>query len=713
MKRKAMIRAAALAATSFLALTGQSAFAQASAASEEGVSEIVVTAQKRSESVQDVPLSITALSGDSIDKQQIHTLEGLQSLVPNLYLGQALSGSTTPKMFLRGIGVDNQVFSFDSPIGIYIDGVYRARTTGALSDLYDVERVEFLRGPQGTLYGRNSSVGSLNVIHAAPPLEDLKFKGEVGIGSKDQRDIRASLGVPLVNGRVGAQISVLHQQNDGWMRNVSTGGRAQDEDITTVRGALLFKLSDNASLTLRGDVMIDKSIGAQASLYDPGVFGNDPDGNIYTFETSPGAEPRNKVRPWGVSATLNADLGGASLTSTTAYRELIYRNAGDVDGYAAVQSFEVDRQDLDETQFSQEVFLSGDHIGGTPIKWTTGLFYFHETNRLFWSLRIFAPPPTSNFHQVTDSEAVYGQFTYPVTDKFNITAGARYTWEKKKFDAVQLLPGGGGLDPNFNFNGTKSTHRANWHASLDYQIADSAMLYVTSGTGFRSGGFNGNALTLADITSGAFGPEKTFVTEGGIKSEWFDRRLRFNADYYYAKYTDMQQAVVDANGQITTSNAQATANGFEVEVTAIPFKGMELTGSLGTVDFNFKGSPFGQRDTAKVLARVGATYTIPLGEKWGSISIGGDVNYSSRYFFDPASPDTYVDPYFLGNAHITYRSPNDRWNLTLAGYNIGDTYFPNHAFHISPTGTPFDGVIAHVQFPNTPRRWLLTLGFKY
>ncbi|MBL8550536.1 MAG: TonB-dependent receptor [Hyphomonadaceae bacterium] len=701
-------------ASLFCVATG-GAFAQSD--DQGGVDELVVTAQKREESAQDVPIAITALSARAIEDQQMLTMESLQGVVPNLYMGQALSGNTTPKMFLRGIGVDNQVFSFDSPIGLYVDGVYRARTTGALSDFFDVERVEMLRGPQGTLYGRNSSVGALNIIHPAPPLDRARVRAEVAVGSVEQRDARLSVGAPLVEGRVGADLSIVRRQNDGWMRNVTTGEQALDEDITALRGALLFNLNDSVSLTLRGDAMWDFSQGAQATLYNPGVFGDDPDNDPYTYEASPESGKVNKVIPWGASAALEADIGSASLTSITAYRRLTFRNANDVDGYAAFRTFEVDRQDLNESQFSQEVFLTGDHIGGAPIQWTSGIFYFHEDNEFYWGLRvldfILGPPATSHFDQETNSAAIYAQADFPVSERLTGTLGARYTWEEKDFRGEQFLPNGGGLDPSFQFNGVASTYRTTWHAALNYEVTDDAILYINSGTGFRSGGFNGNATTVADITSGAFGPEKTFITELGAKTEWFSRRLRLNVDYYYAEYTDMQQAIVDGNGQVTTSNAQATADGIELELTAVPVDGLEVFGSLGTVNFEFEGSPFGQRDTPETVGRLGAIYTFDIGAEGGSLSFGGDVNYQSTYFFDPVTPDTYVDPVYVYDAHITYETSGEKWRVTLAGYNLTDEYYPNHAFHIGPTGSPIDSLVAHVQFPNLPRRWLLTLGYRY
>lgn len=693
--------------TAILAVAAAEVRAEAADERAGGLEEIVVTAQKRSESLQDTPISVSAVTSQILEDRQILTVEGLQHLVPNLYMEQALTGTTTPKMFLRGVGVDNQVFSFDSPIGLYVDGVYIARVTGALVDLVDVERVEFLRGPQGTLYGRNSSVGAMHIIHREPSLSGTRAEASLAIGTRDQTNAQFAISSPLVEDKLGLSISGSMRRRDGFMRDLTNGETAADEDVISGRVALLYQPSDALRFTVRGDLMLDNSRPTVGSNY----LVND-DNDLYTYESSPGSKLINKVEPRGLSATINWAQGAFDLTSITAYRELEYHNAGDVDGRADVRSFEVDRQELHQDQLTQEVYLSSDHMGSLPLSWTAGAFFLEEDNEFHWALRIFAAPPTQVFDQKTKSAAAYTQVSYPVTEKLNLTAGVRYTYESKEMDAVQYLPTDTvptqelELNPDFQFHDKMDTRRTNWRAAIDYHVSEPVMLYANAGTGFRSGGFNGSARDVAGIVSGSFGPETTFMAEAGVKADMFDQRLRTNVLYYYAEYEDLQQSIVNPDGSIVAGNVQAKTSGFEAEVTAVPVDGLQLTASIGTLQQDIKDSPWKLKDSPKLQYRVGLNYDLPLGTG-GTFRIGGDVSYSDEYFNDTNNaPGTEVEPYYMTNAFLSYVTPGEHWSFTLAGYNLGDEDYPNHTFNIA------NGFISSVQFPITPRRWLLTAQYR-
>lgn len=674
-----------------------------------GLEEVIVTAQKRAEPLQSTPVAITALSAENLADMQITSVEGLQHQVPNLYMEQALSGTTTPKMFLRGVGVDNQVFSFDSPIGLYVDGVYIARVTGAMVDLNDVERVEFLRGPQGTLYGRNSSVGALTLVHRLPTLDAPRAEGSVGIGTRNTVEAQFSASAALIPGKVGFSISASRRERGGFMTDLATGDKAQDENITAVRAALLIQPFDALSITLRGDAMNDHSRPTMGSN-----FLINPDNDIYTYESSPGSKLINVVEPRGGGATIHWSQGAFDLTSITAYRRLYYDNTGDVDGRAAVRSFEVDRQELRERQLSQEVYIGSDHLGSSSLKWTAGAFYLHENNEFHWALHILAPPTTQVFFQKTTSSAVYAQGTLPVTSRLNLTAGLRYTSEKKDLHAIQYLPSNTvptqelTLNSAFDFNDAIKTQRTNWRAAVDFKLTDATMLYANAATGFRSGGFNGSARSIADITGGKFGPESTFMAEAGVKSDLFERRLRINALYYYAKYTDLQLSIVNPDGSIVAGNVKADVKGVEAEITALPIDGLRLTASLGTMNDHIDNSPRELKDTPSLQYRLAAQYELPVGDRGGALAIGADMAYSGRYFNDTNNANgTQAGPYHMWNGHVSYQMPDERWKFTLAGFNLSDLSYPNHTFNIA------NGFISSVQYPVVPRRWLFTVAFKY
>ncbi len=680
-------------------------FAQANAGEVNDsliIEEVVVTAQKRTQNLQDVPIAVSVISGADLDVKQIINMEDIRNLVPNLYMEQALAGTTTPKMFLRGLGVDNQVYSFDSPIGLYFDGVYIARVTGALIDLFDVERIEFLRGPQGTLFGRNSSVGALSIVNNNPPLDKTETSAELSYGTRDQLNARFAFGAPIIEDKLGLRVTFLSRSNDGFMVDTTTNVRHMDNDINAARVALLYKVNDNVDLTLRGDGMIDHSMPTQGSN-----FRINPDNDIYTFESSPGTPFVNEVEPWGVSATINARLASADLTSITAYRELRYRNANDVDGRADVQSFQVDQQDLDEWQFTQEVFLSSNSPGGSRFNWTAGAFYLHEQNDFRWALRIFAPPTTQIYDQTTNSVAGYTQVTYDVTARLKVTGGLRYTYEKKALTAIQNFADGT-PNPDFVFDDSITANKASWHLSTDYRINDDAMIYITSGTAFRSGGFDGSARNIPAILSGAFGPEDVFNIEGGAKTEWFDRRMQLNLGYFYSDYDGVQQAIVLSDGTITTTGADATVHGVEAELVALPIEGLQLTANLGTMKDDIKNSNRVLKNTPAIQWRVGAIYSMPIGDGGGSLRIGGDVSHSASYFNSTGNEiNSKVEPYELYNAHIAYLTESGHWQFKFSGQNLGDHFFPAHTFDIA------GGFISSVHFPNTPRRYLFTVSYLY
>lgn len=680
-------------------LAPQTGFAQE--AESVGVGEIVVTAQKREERLQDVPIAITALTSTDLDNKQILRIDDIKNVVPNLYLEQGLGSPTQTKIFLRGGGSVNPVFSFDSPIGFYFDDVYIARSLGALIDLYDVDRVEFLRGPQGTLFGRNNSVGALRVFNKLPSLDGIEGSASLAYGTRDQINANFAVSAPLIDDKLGLRVTFLSRTNDGFQTDQS-GKRFMDNNINAFRAALLYKAGDNVDVIVRGDYMADHSNTGQGSN-----FRFDTDDDVFTFERTLDAPIINEVEPWGVSTTVNVSLPSLELKSVTAYREVRFRNANDVDGRAAVRSFEVQQQDLDEWQLSQEISLTGDQIGELPLKWTTGIFYLHENNKFVWALRIFAPPTTQFFDQDTDTLAAYAQVTLPLFARFEITGGLRYSYEKKSITATQNLADG---TPNsaFQFDDSITANKVNWHASANYKVTDDVMFYANASTAFRSGGFNGSARDVPSILSGGFGPETVFAVEGGAKTQWLDDRLRLNVDYFYTEYDNLQQAITQTDGTITTRNVNATVKGVEAELTVVPVVGLEISGTLGTIDDNIQNSAEVLSNTPSLQWRLGAVWSFPLGARAGTLRVGGDVSHSASYFNGSNSVTAgLVEAYELYNAQVSYTTPDDRWQFSLSGYNLSDHVFNTHTFDIA------SGFISSVQFPSTPRLWLGTIGYKF
>lgn len=693
-------RAVRVAVAATCAIPGLAAAQEASEA-PQGLSEVTVTAQKFAQTAQSVPLAISAFSADELENRRAFNLEDLKYLVPSLSLEQNLSNSGTPKIFMRGIGQANSAFSFDSPIGIYVDDVYYAKEVGSMVDFFDVDRIEVLRGPQGTIYGRNSSIGAVRVVTKAAPLESMDLKGDVTFGDNDQRNARITLGLPLVNDQLGMRISFNSKYNGGFQTNTVNGERADSEDSNAVRAQLLTKFNDDVSLTVRGDYLRDNS--------RPAVAMNFVKGNLSSMQYqselfySTGAA-RSRLETFGASATLDWQLGGAKLTSITAWRGVNTVNAFDADGTVKA-SFEVPHSDLNDRSVTQEVFVSGQQLAGLPVDWIGGVFLLHEQTSYLWSLQIFAPPSAQNFTQQVNSAAGYLQGTWHVTDRFALTGGTRYTTEHKDFGALSHL-----ADGSFDFaysNHDLNTVRWTWRGAANYQLSEPVLLYASVATGFRSGGLNGNAQDLADVTGGAFQPEDTLMYEIGEKSEFWNHRVRVNADYYFGRYDHLQEAVVLQNGAVSNINNTAKVNGLELETRFLPFAGMELSATVATLHDTIDGSPAVLPDAPRLTWNLAASYSHDL-SRFGTGTVGVSYSHTGSSYEDAANnPVLQVHTHDNLDAHATFATRDDHWQFTLAGYNLTNKIYPIGGFDIA------GGFIAATEWPSLPRRWTLSAQYKY
>lgn len=663
--------------------------------------QVTVTAQKFRQSEQQVPIAISAFNADELDRRQVFNLRNVKYLVPNLYLEDNLSNTGTPKIFMRGIGQANSAFSFDSPVGIYVDDVYYPKEVGSMVDFFDIERIEVLRGPQGTIYGRNSSIGAIRIITRKPPLETADAIGDVTFGSENQRNARLTVGVPLIRDQLGFRIAFNSKHNDGFQTDTVSGDRADSEDSNAVRAQVLTKVNDQLSVIVRGDYLRDESRPPVAANFQQ----NDLSSMRYQSELSYGqGTARSRLETFGSSVTVNWSLGDEKLTSISAWRGVNTVNAFDSDGTTKA-SFEVPHSDLNDRSITQEVFVTGPRLASLPVDWVGGVFYLHETTEYLWSLQIFAPPSRQNFSQRVDSVAGYLQGTYHITDKLTATAGGRYTTEHKDFDVLSHL-----ADGSFDFAFSDHhlvTDRWTWRGALDYQLRSAIMLYASAATGFRSGGLNGNATSLADVTGGAFQPEDTLMYEVGVKSEFLDHRLRLNADYYYGDYDHLQEAVVEQNGAVSNLNNTAYVNGLELQAQVIPFAGMTLSANLGTLRDTIAHSTTTLPDAPRLTWNLTATYArqlAALGVMSGTVSF----SHSGSSFEDAANtPILEVAAHDNLDASLSLSTPDDHWLFTLAGSNLTNKIYPIGGFYIA------GGFIAASEWPSLPRRWGFTVRYKY
>lgn len=597
------------------------------------IEEIIVTARRREESLQETPISVTALSGTDLTDRMANNLSDVGNFVPNLDFSigtQSSRSSIASSVFIRGIGQSDFIITTDPGVGIYIDGVYHARTTGGVLDLLDIERVEVLRGPQGTLFGKNTIGGALNVV-SAKPNDELHGTGELTFGRFDRINFRGDVNVPISEDLYG-RFSVSAKHSDGFGRRLDFASGAEtdetgEDDKLSSRArfrwvateSLEANLSIDYSRTrepqLPNDIVAVNPAGGLLALWN-GLIGF-PSGTPYTqafltnsrddnFATGPS---RAELDLWGVNLTLDWDLGPYRLKSITAYRDMqaLFSNDGDGSPLRVLGS---DLVDLDQDQISQEIHLSGSSFD-ERLDWLVGFYYFGEsafeiTNAyvlpgLFQVLEALPAPVVplgpyacpqpagsplpclggagnplnipldldfggTNNVEITNY-SVFAHGTYALTDRLSLTAGARVIHEEKTHNIVyQRVNSGFFIAPPGTME-EESWTEVTPKAGIEFKPNDDILLYLSASRGFRSGGFNGRPFFPEVIET--FDPEFVLSYEAGLKSSWFDRRLVLNASAFFNDYTDVQLTLnrATADGNVGVF----TENGGEAEM-----KGFEL-----------------------------------------------------------------------------------------------------------------------------------------
>lgn len=717
---------------------------------------IVVTARRREETLQDVPVSVSAFDEFALQDLQADDISGIQYAVPNLYLEQGDASNAV--IFLRGIGQNDSLAFVESGVAVYVDDVFVSRTQAAFLDLFDVERVEVLRGPQGTLYGRNSPGGAVKFISKAPP-EALEAYFEAGGGRFEFLTAKGSVGGPLVDGLLGGRVAFAASQHDGFSRNSFLGGRDGDTESFAGRGSLLFTPRDDLDIRLtvdgrinrpdtsRSPVRVTDLVAFEDPFGAPGVptvFG--PNEKNFVVETN--ANGLNDLSSYGLTAKVDWRLSPAwTLESITSYREMEFDLVLDTDGSPLPVLDVVLFQD--QEQFSQELRASYD--AGSGFTFTGGVFFFHDDDLTLsgfdlQSAAVFGFPvvafgfPTSQLadtDQETDSIAVFGHATLALGDRTDLELGLRYTYDEKRskrrfenfFDPDLLvtedfppfLQGVGIAGPTFR--GSEDWDALTPRVALSHAPAEHLMVYGSVSRGFKSGGFDGRA--NSEFGFQPFAPEKVWAFEGGVKSEWFGHRLTANFAYFYNRYRDLQ---VTSFGQdpetgffqsLFTNAAAARIQGAELDLAARPVDPLTLSATVGYMDAEYRefetlvnGEVTDVSDralikTPKWNASLGATLEQPLA--------GG---YLARLHLDAAyrgdianeitaSPLLAQDSYVIVNAFVGVQSPDGRWELRAGGRNLSDRDIRVQGFNLSE----FPGV--QTSFFGDRRSWDVRLIYRY
>ncbi|MBL4767389.1 MAG: TonB-dependent receptor [Rhodobacteraceae bacterium] len=722
--------------------------AYAQAAEEAGeqfmIDEITVTAQKRSESLQDVPLAITAIAGAALRENDISNLQDIGNRTPGMTFAAFSVGQ--PEIAIRGIGTKEDGASASDSVVVSVDDVYVASRSAQVFDIFDLERVEVLRGPQGTLYGKNSIGGSINFVTTKPG-EDTEVRFRQTVGDYGRFDTAGMLSGKLAENFFG-KVSFSRRKFDGYYTNVLQGsdffGERQGGGNTfSYRGMLRWTPSDDMEVIFSADGADDNMNGSNREPLGSveGFHGGDNASNpiavneAFGGATSPfdslnDTEGFTKRTVEGYSLKVNWDQSWGTITSISAYRKSDFNWLEDSEGlpsstafvplnisganFSAPASsgfaFDVNDAAIEKTkQLTQEFRLTSDGEG--PLNWVLGAFYSHEEvdrteNYFFPSIGLeiggvnFASDMSSIQTNRSDTYALFVDGSYEVTDTFTVRGGIRYSSETKDMTAEGIVHSGIGLLIK-DFDKVSDSHtwsKVSWRVVADWKFDDNSMAYASVSTGFKSGGYTGSA-SSAEQALKFFNPETATAYEIGLKSQFWENRVRVNLSAFYTDYTDLQvtrffQPDPDGFGQFITENASsADIKGIEVEVTALLTEELEVGGSyayLSTEYVDYIGSPGvgGSADFSGNTLRqapensfnVYAKYTLEM-EDGSSIAAKVDYRYQGLSFYDPDNNDiTTIESYGIWDGRLAWTSSEGTFELAAWVKNISNKEYTTHVF---------------------------------
>jgi iron complex outermembrane recepter protein len=707
---------------------------------------IVVTARRRAESLQDVPFAITAYSGEALERSGATDITDLSDTTPNVTLETSRGTNTTLTAFIRGVGQQDPVAGFEAGVGLYLDDVYLNRPQAAVLDIYDVERIEVLRGPQGTLYGRNTIGGAIKYVTRRLSA-DPQLRIRANLGTDEQADLIVSASTPLSEQvRIGASGARLSR--GGFGENLNNGLDNYNRDVWAARGTIEIEPSPDFFLRISGDYSNDNSDPRNGHRLIPGLLSGAPVLDD-VYDTRAGLNsPRQDVEAYGgaIRAELNVG-GGLMLRNILAYREDTSHAPIDFD---SLPSADVDVPAIYRNQqFSNEFQIVYE---GSRLQGLAGLYYLNaNANNVFDVIlantgALLGLPgfTASTFGDVdTDTWAAFADFTFDITEQFAVSVGGRYTHDRRRATVIRAnylngpSPALGGAGTQLgaltsNFQGEETFTEFTPRASITYQPDDDNTLYASYARGFKGGGFDPRGLSTAapDLNGNGtreaneifdyflFEPEQVESYEIGYRANLLDRRLRFAIAAFYADYTDVQVpgsvgAVINGIPTfvgVTTNAGAASFKGVEVEMLAQLYRGdngsrLNFSGTLGYLDAqydefitNIPGQgPVDVADFRRIQNTPRWTlsgtldYTHPLGS--GELSAITTVSYRSKTFqFETPSPYLDQPGYALWDASLVWTSEGDRYTIGLHARNLLDQQYITSGYQflaVNPvTGVP-------------------------
>ncbi|PZO06141.1 MAG: TonB-dependent receptor [Alphaproteobacteria bacterium] len=687
------------------------------------IDDVIVTAQRRSQNLQDVPITMNVMGAEEVEQARIVQV----SDVANRTVGLNFDAfpASQPRPAIRGIGSSDRGAAGDPSTAVFIDEVYMGRPAAVAFDAFDVARIEVLKGPQGTLWGKNVVGGAIHVVNQRPSLSGFDASVAATLRNYDRVDVAGFANLPLGD-TLALRLSASSRTHDGYVRNTYLGNRVEDQDTKSLRAQLLFRPTDNLSIVLgidgtrdrataqaRHTIGVDPASGT-AAVWRPTI---DPDRDTTRMDTN-GYDERDT---WGVRLGVDWTFDDFVLSSISSWRRLDYNSFGDGDGgNPTTNALNIRGDQIEKTSFgSQELRLSA--LPGSRLGWVVGAYYFHADTDRTDIFRLDSPPqPSGTFgaidrydqSNITESVAAFADATWAATDRFNIFGGLRWSKDEKDYDvsnaaSTALLR----ARERFTISASDSWDELTYRLGGDYQLADHVMAYGVISSGFKSGGFQDTATTGVSAAT-PFSPETATNYEIGLKAELFDRALLLNPSLFWTDYTDLQVRRTVGFDTITTNAGSARIKGFELTSRWEPVEGLSLGLAYAWNHARFEELIDNGRDfSGNRLTRnpehkwtFSPAYERTLGT--GAVLSGTvDVQYESFIFDDIDNNALNVRPAkTLVDARLRFTSPDGRWEASLWGKNLGDEVYITHQYIL--TGGQF-------AFYGEPRTFGATVRWRY
>ncbi|WP_417460901.1 TonB-dependent receptor [Kordiimonas sp.] len=727
------------------------AMAQDNTETMMSLEEIQVTARRRTESLQDVPIAVTAFSADALALRGAADITELAQMAPSVTLEPSRATNSTLTAFIRGVGQQDPLAGFEQGVALYLDDVYMARPQGALLDIYDVERVEILRGPQGTLYGRNALGGAIKYVTKRLS-DEPEFGLKLSYGSYNQIDAVAKGSVPISDKvRVGATVASLNR--DGFGENLTTGAEHYNKQILAARASIEFLPSDSLFIRISGDYTDDDSNAVSGYRPYAGAFSGTPvtDSVYDTYAgasenvSTGGINGNNEVTAKGLQAAIEWNASDAiTLKSITAYREDYTESVIDFDSLA------IDDMDApviyDNQQFSQELQLlyTGDKLAAV-----FGFYYLdskaaNDFDVVLGQLGRIAYGSTLVAYTggTVDTKAwsLFADVTYDFTEEFSLSLGGRYTSDKRSADIFRGNYLGDGspffgnddaifLGASSDFENERTFNNFSPRIALDYKLNDDTTIYAGFSRGFKAGSFDprGANFSSPEVVDG-YEPEKLDSYEAGVKATWWDGRARTNIAVFYSSYKDMQipgSLPIDTDGDGVNDGFVGTVtNAGKAEIKGVEFEGQFLLTEALTLQTTFNvldaeitewllngvnvADDRAVQNTPEFMSYVGLTYMTEMAG--GTLSLNGNWSHKGSIVqFEVAVPEIDQDAYSLFNASIVWTAEDGRWSLGLHGKNLGNKEYKTAGYNFPTLGLENN----ITTFYGPPRTVTATLGVKF